>query len=110
MNVLLTFSIILTNKLLQLVEKSSESEVTQSKYVSNDVESHSVFDKEDELIQFQDLSHILVTSNKPLKHEMSETDIPFVEIPDLYPIKHTVTLPPEHFYSENSIYREYIFY
>ncbi|XP_045776211.1 39S ribosomal protein L37, mitochondrial [Maniola jurtina] len=95
---------ILTNKLLQLVEKSNDVEVTQNKYVVNEVECHSVFDKEGDLIQFQDVSGILVTSNKPLKHELSESDIPFIEIPDLYPVKHTVTLPPEHFYDENSKY------
>ncbi|XP_063627943.1 large ribosomal subunit protein mL37 [Cydia splendana] len=97
-------NLILTNKLLQLVERSSDSEVTQTKYVSNDVESHTTFDKEDELIQFQDLSHILVTSNKPLNHEVAGSDIPYVEIPDLYPVKHTATLPREHFYTEKSIY------
>lgn len=79
----------------------------QSKYVVNDVECQTVFDKEDELIQFQEVSHILVTSNKPVNHEIEEKDIPFVEIPDLYPVKHTVTLPPQHFYSEASKYRKY---
>ncbi|XP_026743157.1 39S ribosomal protein L37, mitochondrial [Trichoplusia ni] len=94
---------ILTNRLLQLVEKTSDSEVTQSKYVVNDVESQTVFDKEDELIQFQDVSHILVTSHKPVTHDLDK-DVAFKEIPDLYPVKHTVTLPPEHFYSETSKY------
>lgn len=93
--------------MLQLVEKSSDSEATLSKYVVNDVESHSVFEKEDDLIQFQDISHILVTSNKPVKHEV-EKDVTFTEIPDLYPVKHTVTLPPEHFYELTSKYRKYL--
>lgn len=91
--------------MLQLVEKSSDSEATQSKYVLNDVESRSVFEKEDDLIQFQDISHILVTSNKPVKHE-TEKESNYTEIPDLYPVKHTITLPPEHFYNETSKYRK----
>ncbi|KAI5643082.1 hypothetical protein NE865_04804 [Phthorimaea operculella] len=95
---------ILTNKLLHLIEKSNDVETTQSKYVANDVQCQSVFDKEDDLIQFQEVSNILVTSTAPVKHDMNERDIPFVEIPDLYPVKHTVTMPPEHFYSENSKY------
>ncbi|CAH0690182.1 unnamed protein product [Spodoptera exigua] len=94
---------ILTNKLVQLVEKSSDSEVTLSRYILNDVESKSVFEKEDDLIQFQDISHILVTSNKPVKHDV-ESNVTFNEIPDLHPIKHTVTLPPEHFYESESKY------
>ncbi|KAJ8723920.1 hypothetical protein PYW07_007900 [Mythimna separata] len=94
---------ILTNRLLQLVEKSSDSEATLSKYVLNDVESKTVFEKEDDLLQFQDISHILVTSNKPVKHDV-EKNVKFTEIPDLYPVKHTVTLPPEHFYDETSKY------
>lgn len=94
---------ILTNRLLQLVEKTSDSEVSLSKYVLNDVESQTVFEKEDDLIQFQEVSHILVTSNKPVKHDL-EQDITYTEIPDLYPVKHTVTLPPEHFYDETSKY------
>lgn len=94
---------ILTNKLVQLVEKTSDSESTLSKYILNDVESQTVFEKEDDLIQFQDISHILVTSNKPVKHDV-EKNVEFTEIPDLYPVKHTVTLPPEHFYDETSKY------
>ncbi|XP_050354296.1 39S ribosomal protein L37, mitochondrial [Nymphalis io] len=94
----------LTNKLLQLVEKSNDVEVTQNKYVLNDVESLSVFDKEDDLIQFQEISNILVTSNKPLKHDLKESNIPFIEIPNMYPVKHTVTLPLDHFYTETSKY------
>lgn len=96
---------ILTNKLLQIVEKSSDTEVIQSRYVVNDAECQSVFDKEEDLIQFQEVSNILVTSNKPLQHD-TEKDITFTEIPDLYPVKHTVTLPTEHFYSDTSKYRK----
>lgn len=88
-----------------MIERSSDIEATQSKYIVNDVESQSVFKKDDELIQFQEVSNILVTSNKPVQHELNEKDIPFIEIPDLYPVKHTVTLPKEHFYG-SSKYRE----
>ncbi|KAJ0173629.1 hypothetical protein K1T71_010778 [Dendrolimus kikuchii] len=94
---------ILTYKLLQLIEKSSNSEVCQSKYVVNDVESRTVFNKQDDLIQFEEVSQILVTTDKPVKHEV-EKDLEFTEIPDLFPVKHTVTMPIEHFYSENSRY------
>lgn len=79
-----------------------------SKYVVNDVDSQATLEKEDDLLQFQETSHILVTSDKPLKHEVSERDIPYVQIPDLYPIKHTVTMLPEHFYEETSNYRKYL--
>lgn len=99
------FSQILTNKLLQLVERSSDTEVSQTKYVVNDVKSQTVFTKEEDLIQFQEVSNILVTSNKPVSYD-AEQDIPFVEIPDLYPVKYNITLPPEHFYSETSKYRK----
>lgn len=98
---------ILTNKLLQLVEKSSDTEVTQSRYVVNDAECHSVFDKEDDLIQFQEISNILVSSNKPVKHDI-EKEVAFTDIPNLHPIKHTITLPEEHFYSDSSKYRKYL--
>ncbi|XP_045502585.1 39S ribosomal protein L37, mitochondrial [Colias croceus] len=96
-------NVILTNRLIQLVEKSSDVDVTQNKYVVNDVECSTLFDKDDELIQFQEISNILVTSNKPLKHDI-EDDTDFIDIPDLYPVKHTVTLPTEHFYNESSKY------
>lgn len=95
----------MTNKILQLVEKTSDTEVTQSKYVVNDVRSQTIFTKEDDLIQFQEVSNILVTSNRPVSYD-AEKDITFGEIPDLYPVKYNVTLPPEHFYSETSKYRK----
>ncbi|CAG9789310.1 unnamed protein product [Diatraea saccharalis] len=94
---------ILTNRLLQIIERSSGTEVTQTRYVVNDVECQAVFDKEDELFQFQEVSNILVTTNKPLKHN-TENNIPFVEIPNMHPLKHTITLQQEHFYDENSKY------
>ena len=75
----------------------------------SDINYQSVFDKEGELIKFHDASNILVTSDKPLKHEFNDKDIPFIEIPNLYPVKHTVTLNPEHFYSDNSKYRKLFF-
>lgn len=102
------FSTILTNKLLQLVERTSDTESTYSKYIVNDAESKTVFEKEDSLIQFQEVSQILVTSKKPLKHEPTDKDIPFVKIPDLYPVNYTITLPPEHFYDVTSKYRKFI--
>ncbi|XP_026314915.1 39S ribosomal protein L37, mitochondrial [Hyposmocoma kahamanoa] len=92
---------IITNKLLHLIERSSDIEATQSKYIVNDVECQSVFNKDDELIQFQEVSNILVTSNNPVQHELNEKDISFIEIPDLYPVKHTITLPKEHFYGSS---------
>lgn len=101
------YSQVLTNKLLHLIERSSDIEATQSKYIVNDVESQSVFDKDDDLIQFQEVSNILVTSNKPVQHELNEKDIPFIEIPDLYPVKHTVTLPKEHFYGTSKYRKKY---
>lgn len=80
--------------------------MTQNKYVVNDVECTTIFEKEDDLLQFQDVSNILVTSAKPVKHEV-EKDIPFVEIPSLYPVKHTITMPHNHFYNNTSQYRKY---
>lgn len=88
-----------------MVEKTSDLDVTQTRYISNDVESNTVFDKEEDLLQFQEISHILVTSKNPLSHD-TENDIPFVEIPDLYPVKYTITMPPEHFYDDTSKYRK----
>ncbi|KAG7297953.1 hypothetical protein JYU34_018707 [Plutella xylostella] len=97
-------NIILTNKLLQLIEKTSNTDTPKGRYVINDAESKAVFEKNNELFQFLEVSHILVTSKKPLKHDVSEKDIPFVHIPDLYPVRHTVTMNPVHFYSEDSKY------
>lgn len=71
------------------------------------MESKAVFEKEDDLFHFHEKSHILVTSNKPLKHEVV-SGIPFVDIPDLHPVKHTVTLDRDHFYTDGSKYRKYI--
>lgn len=97
-------NIILTNKLAQLAEKSCDLETSLSKYIVNDVEIRSTFEKDGDLLQFQEVSNILVTSEKPLKHDVSGSNIEFKQIPDLYPIKHTITMFPQHFYEENSSY------
>lgn len=93
--------------MLQLIEKSCDTETSLSKFVVNDVKIQATLEKEGELLQFQEISNILVTSNKPLQHDVPTENVSFTKIPDLYPVKHTITLSPEHFYKTDSNYREY---
>lgn len=97
-------NLILSNKLMQLIERSSDHETSGSKHILSDVECVATIEKDDNLFQFDQVSNLLVTSDKPLHYKSEVKDTENIEIPDLHPITHTITLPTDHFYTGGNSY------
>lgn len=56
-------------------------------------------------MQFQLSADKLLLSTKPLE-VLTKESVEEIALPDLYPIKHTVTLVPENIYELRNIYRK----
>lgn len=68
------------------------------------------FNKDDDLIQLQYTPNILITTETPLKPITADVDsVKNMNLPNIYPLKHTVTIPKEHFYDFDTSYRKLSF-
>lgn len=63
------------------------------------------FESRGEPIQFELTGETFMTSKKPIA-PFNMTSGTGEGIPDIFPLKHTVSIPKEHFYKEQCAYRE----
>ncbi|KAJ3647624.1 hypothetical protein Zmor_019491 [Zophobas morio] len=94
---------LLLNNLLQLIENSSDLEVVKQRYVLDDTHFSYNFEKSSDLIQFELTGDTLLTSTKPLPAVTEEPTESF-QLPDIHPIKPTITLNKENIYEVRGIY------
>ncbi|XP_060528750.1 large ribosomal subunit protein mL37 [Cylas formicarius] len=94
---------LLITKLLSLIEKTSSQDLVKNKYVSDDLYFSFPFERFGENIQFQLLGDIVLTSSEPLSVVSSDSTSEF-ELPDLAPIKPTISLTPENIYVMKDVY------
>lgn len=84
----------------------SDSKVTRQRYVLHNLQFWYPFEKAGDLIQLQLRGDTLLTTSTPLSPITNEvTDE--LELPNLFPIKHTVTLNTENIYKLQTIYRKF---
>lgn len=94
-------------RLLQFCETLADKHIVKERAVLNDAKFFVSLKKEADLLQFQLSADKLLLSTKPL--EILTKESVEIDLPDLYPIKHTVTLVPENIYELQNIYRKYIY-
>jgi len=94
---------LLVTKLLQLVELLSAPAIVKQRSILHDLQFWYPFEKAGDLIQFQLRGDTLLTTSKPLTPITSEPTGE-LELPDIFPIKHTITLNPENIYEIRNIY------
>jgi hypothetical protein len=109
---LFCFSDLLSSKLLQLCEFAYENsaDAVSSRALVQDETIIVPLEKDGDLMQLELTVNFLLNSTTPLPvyadaDEVQRTqDIP---LPDLYPIKHTVTLEKENIYQTKNIFRKF---
>lgn len=102
----------MSSKLLQLCEFACENsaDAVSSRALVQDETVFVPLEKDGDLIQLELTANFLLNSTTPLPiyanaDEVQGTqDIP---LPDLYPIKHTVTLERENIYQTKNIFRKF---
>ncbi|KAF2901428.1 hypothetical protein ILUMI_04752 [Ignelater luminosus] len=94
---------LLVTKLLQLIEMISDSKTVRQRNVLHNLQFWYPFEKAGDLIQLQLRGDSLLTTSTPLSPVTTEiTDE--VELPDIFPVTHTVTLNTENIYKLQNIY------
>lgn len=100
------FSKLLIGRLLQLIESKSDESILKDRYLFNDLFFSFPFEKNGDLIQFKLKGDSLLTSRKPLA-TVTQQQTDSLELPDIYPIKETITLNEENIYKVEDLYRKF---
>ncbi|CAH0550591.1 unnamed protein product [Brassicogethes aeneus] len=93
----------LVSKLIQLIENNSDESIVNDRYLFNDLFFSFPFEKNGNLIQFQLKGDSLLTSKKPL-NAVSKNSLDGIDLPDIAPLKETITLNEENVYKLQDIY------
>lgn len=105
MTIIFLCSKLIILKLLNLVEANSKHDLVRERYLLNDLLFSLPFEYFGDLIQFQLTGDNALVASKPLKPVSTISTEEFA-VPDIFPIKPTVTLNVQNFYDFTDIYRE----
>lgn len=94
----------LSKKLLQLCESLSGSDIAQKRCVLYDGITKLNLDKESDLIQFILRSDVMITSAKPLKPIENSNSNMEIDLPNIYPLHHTIGLDKTNIYTTEDEY------
>ncbi|XP_055902588.1 39S ribosomal protein L37, mitochondrial [Eupeodes corollae] len=92
---------LLINKLIFECEKLSGNSVTSRRQIFDNANFNVNLLKDDDLLQFELCAETLMTATKPIEAVKGKYE---GEIPDLYPIKHTITIPKRNIYAPKNSY------
>lgn len=92
----------MTNKLIAECEKLSGRSVASRRRLLDQVDFKVTVPKGDDLLQFDVSAEKLITSSRPIEQIKVKYD---GELPDLYPIKYTISLPKKNIYTTETFYR-----
>ncbi|XP_066262593.1 large ribosomal subunit protein mL37 [Euwallacea similis] len=94
---------LMIDKLLGLIETSVEPNLVQQRYLAENLYFQYPFERNGDLIQFQLVGDIVLLSEKPLS-PITSVNVNEFELPNLYPVKPTVTLNETNSYILETIY------
>lgn len=81
--------------------------VTKGRGIVNDAFFVVPLQKEGDLIQFEVLAETFVVSKKTIQPVNFGSSSDQMEIPNIFPLKHTVSIPTVNLYQRRMIYREF---
>lgn len=96
---------LITSKLLHLLETHAEHNIVKDRFLYDDLLFSFPFEKYGDLIQFQLTADTLLTASRPLS-PVCVVDTEKYELPDIFPIKATITLNPQNIYDLRTLYRK----
>ena len=106
------FSILLSSKLIQLCEfaYANGSNAVSSRALVQDETVFVPLEKDGDLIQLELTADFLLNSATPLPAYADADEVQKTRdnpLPDLYPIKHTITLEKENIYQLKHVFRKF---
>lgn len=87
------------------MERHSQLDLVKQRYLLSDLFFSFPFEYFGDLIQFQLTGNAVLVAEKPLKPVFTASTQSH-KIPDIFPVKPTVTLNLQNFYDLNNIYRK----
>lgn len=97
------YSRLLINKLLFEIEKLSGRSTTVRRKLIDNVTFQTTLQKDSEIISLKVTGDKLISSSRALDAIKGKFD---GELPDLYPMKCTISMQKQHIYPENTFYRK----
>lgn len=98
-------SLLLATRLLNHCERFQGHILAAERRTVNDSFFAASVENQGELIQFEVTGETFMTSKKPLSSFRMEAESEQV-IPDIFPLKNTVSIPKTYFYEKRNIYRK----
>lgn len=92
---------LLTNKLLSECEKLVGPAITSHRKLADCVDFKVTLFKDEDLLQFSVSAEKVLTSSRPIEPVKSNYN---GELPNLHPVKYTVTMPKKHIYTTDNAY------
>lgn len=97
-------------KLIHHCENLSGQTINSGRRIVNNAFFSVPFEKDGDLIQMEVHADTFITSKKSLQSFEFEGSAEEQELPNLFPIKATITLPTKNIYQSQDIYRKLIFF
>jgi large subunit ribosomal protein L37 len=98
---------LLTIKLLTHCERLAGHAVTVSRKVMSDAFFVVNVEKEGDLVQFEVTADTMIAAKAPISTTSKLGD---VELPTLFPIKHTISIPAENIYRQRQVFRKFSYF
>lgn len=101
---------LLLSKLVFETEKLAGRSTTSFRKIVNDVAFTVPFEKEGDRIRIDIHADTFITSKKPIQADESNANPTSSELPKLFPLKHTISMPTSNIYTSEDFYRELRFF
>lgn len=80
--------------------------ITSTRQIVHNVPFSVPIERDGDLIRFGVHAESFITSKRPIAQPADADQHINAELPDLFPIKHTISLPKSHFYKQTNQYRK----
>lgn len=92
---------------MQLIESMAGPQLSNARYLLNDVQFRFNFEKASDLMQFDLTAETFLTANSALRMLTQDKGLE-ITFPDLHPISDTITLNLDNIYDTSNLYRKYL--
>lgn len=99
------FSLLLSTRFLNHCERFNGHTVAADRKIINNAFFIAPFEKDGDQIQLELTAETFMSSRKainPFKPQIQQNTLP-----DIFPLKHTVSIPQVHFYQKQNVYRKF---
>lgn len=103
------FSRLIVSKLILECERLAGKSVASNRKVVNDALFVVPIEKDGDLLQIEIHADTFLTSKKPIAAVNTTPNTENV-LPDIFPMKYTISMPQENIYQLRNIFREYHYY